>query len=78
MIKESLDEQWDLLNTKITTKYSDYIVKNMSSDKEKYFLDSKTVMKLEYAFFQGAWVLSVVYYDDNIFNLKTSNEDNEL
>lgn len=78
MIKESLDEQWKLLNTKILTKYSDYIVTNMSSEKEKYFLDLNTVMKLEYAFFQGAWVLSVVYYDDKLFNLKTSNEDNEL
>ncbi len=78
MIKETLDEQWGLLNTKIMTKYSDYIVRSMSSDKEKYFLDSKTVMKLEYEYFQGSWALSVIYYDDKLFNLKTSSEDSEL
>lgn len=78
MIKESLDAQWELLNTKLMTKYSDYLVTNMSSDKEKYFLDLKTVMKLEYAFFQGSWALSIIYYDDKLYNLKSSNEDNEL
>lgn len=78
MIKESLDDQWELLDSKIMAKYSKYIVKNMSSDKEKYYFDSKTVTKLVYELFQGSWVLSIIYYDDKLFNLKSSSEDSEL